>query len=366
MKQIKQILFLKRSYLQKNVIFIFIFFLQFLHAQDSSNTSFVFLPAIYHTPETKLAYGAFAQYNYREPDSPVESRPSSFTPILIFTQKKQFIGELQFDLYLKKETYHLTGVLTYKIYPNLYYGIGNNTPKSNEESYSSNDFITSLTFLKKIHPSINLGLRYDFENSTITKKDSLLKEPSVLGNKGGIISGAGPVVHFDTRDNIHFPSKGYFYQASLLFYPSFFGSDFSYRILNIELMKYYTFFKQHILAFHSYIQFTDGDVPFNKLSQIGGSRILRGYFTGRYIDNHIIFFQGEYRSPTWFNMGYVAFAGLGEVAPQLDKFDPADFKYSIGFGFRYMFIPKEKVNLRFDFGFVEGGFEFYANIGEAF
>ena len=49
-----------------------------------------------------------------------------------------------------------------------------------------------------------------------------------------------------------------------------------------------------------------------------------------------------------------------------NKFDVASFKYSVGFGFRYLFIPKEKLNLRFDFGFVEGGFNFYAHIGEAF
>ncbi len=355
----------------EKVVFISLIFLQFLFSQNSANdssktSSFVFLPVIYHTPETKLAAGALAVYNYRDENSSLDERPSAITPILVYTQKNQIIGELGFDLYFKKELYHFSGSIGYKIFPNTYFGIGNKTAEDNEEKYISNNFIASLTSLKRIQPSINVGLQYDFENLDITKKDSLLNINGTTGNDGGMSSGLGPVVHFDTRDNINFPSKGHFYNVSLLFYQSFLGSDFKYNSITLDLRKYHSFFADHIIAFQGYFKFTNGSVPFNKLALIGGSRIFRGYFEGRYRDKNLLFFQSEYRSPTWHNMGYIVFAGLGDVAAKINKFEPADFKYSFGFGLRYMFVPQEKLNLRLDFGFVEDGFQFYVNFAEAF
>lgn len=345
--------------------------LQLLHSQETvndttENSSFVFLPVIFHTPETQLAGGMVAQYNYRDSNNSPESRPSVLTPLLIYTQNKQFIGELGFDLYFQNELYHLTGGVLYKIFPNTYFGIGNDTPDENEEKYTSNNFLTSFTFLKQVLPFVNIGINYDFEKMNITKKDSLLSNSETTGKSGGLISGIGPAIHFDTRDNVNFPMSGHFYQGSVLFYQPFLGSDFQYHKISLDLRKYFTFFEKHTVAFQSFSQFINGNVPFNKLSQLGGSRILRGYFEGRYRDKNILFLQSEYRSPTWYNIGYVAFVGLGEVAPNIDDFSTSAMKYSIGFGLRYMFIPKEKLNLRLDFGFVKGGFEFYANFAESF
>ena len=46
------------------------------------------LPALYYTPETKIAAGAVLGYFYREAKSSSASRPSTFISTLIYTQRK--------------------------------------------------------------------------------------------------------------------------------------------------------------------------------------------------------------------------------------------------------------------------------------
>ena len=62
----------------------------------------------------------------------------------------------------------------------------------------------------------------------------------------------------------------------------------------------------------------------------------------------------------------VSFAGFGDVAGKISKFQLRDLKTSVGFGIRCLFVPKEKLNLRFDFGFGKNTSGFYINFMEAF
>jgi hypothetical protein len=60
------------------------------------------------------------------------------------------------------------------------------------------------------------------------------------------------------------------------------------------------------------------------------------------------------------------FGGFGQVAdgPGRLRFD--GFKYSIGFGLRFLVVPKEGANLRVDQAFGQGSSGFYFNANEAF
>jgi hypothetical protein len=107
-------------------------------------------------------------------------------------------------------------------------------------------------------------------------------------------------------------------------------------------------------------------VPFQLLSKLGGSVMMRGYYEGRYRAYDMIIFQTEYRFPVWRRFGLVVFAGLGDVTGKMTKFRIRDFKVSAGFGARYLFVPEEKLNLRFDFGFGKGTSGFYIDFTEAF
>ena len=92
---------------------------------------------------------------------------------------------------------------------------------------------------------------------------------------------------------------------------------------------------------------------------------MRGYYEGRYRDKDMIAFQMEYRLPVWWRFGLVGFVGFGGVADKIKKFKLKKFKYSIGWGIRYLLIRNEKINVRLDFGYGESSSGTYITIGEA-
>jgi hypothetical protein len=71
---------------------------------DQKRNGFIYFPIIFHSPETKMAGGAAVSYYYRESGSEITSRPSTITPMLIYTQKKQIVSQVGADLYWKDET----------------------------------------------------------------------------------------------------------------------------------------------------------------------------------------------------------------------------------------------------------------------
>ena len=70
--------------------------------------------------------------------------------------------------------------------------------------------------------------------------------------------------------------------------------------------------------------------------------------------------------PLWKRIGLVGFAGFGDVADKISHFDLENFKHSVGFGLRYLFSPKERLNIRLDFGFGSGTSGVYFTAAEAF
>ena len=77
--------------------------------------------------------------------------------------------------------------------------------------------------------------------------------------------------------------------------------------------------------------------------------------------------QAEYRRTLFWRLGGVAFAGFGDVAPGLGKFQFDELKYVVGLGGRFQAMKDEKLNVRLDAGISQGGqYAFYLSVKEAF
>ena len=118
-------------------------------------------------------------------------------------------------------------------------------------------------------------------------------------------------------------------------------------------------------------RFNFGKVPFFHMGLLGGSEVMRGYFNGRFRDNHAFSTTLEYRLPIWWRFGAAAFMAVGDVAPSLDAFKPQSLKYSVGGGLRFMIDKREKINVRLDVGHTigpigGGNTEFYITASESF
>jgi len=335
---------------------------------EQKKSGFVFLPIIYYTKETKVAAGAAAVYYFRALGNKLNSRPSSIRTRMVYTQEGQFRMGLGSDLYFQNEKFRLESNISFKNFIDKFYGIGNKTSKDMEEKYTSRIFKLKLDFQNRVYSYLNAGIRYELENDSImeVEEGSQLAKEQILGSKGGTASGIGFFLNWDSRDNIYFPSSGSYYRFMLTWFLNNLGSDYDFTEYRLDIRKYIPLFSSHVLAFQSYMNFISGNAPFQMLSLLGGESVMRGFYRGRYRDRNLIAFQMELRIPVWRRLGFASFLGFGDVAGKISHFNMGEFKYSAGFGIRYLLIPEEKLNIRFDVGFGNDSWGIYIIIAEAF
>jgi outer membrane translocation and assembly module TamA len=112
---------------------------------------------------------------------------------------------------------------------------------------------------------------------------------------------------------------------------------------------------------------TFGDVPYFKLPRLGGDKMMRGYYFGRYRDNVYYMGQVEYRKQIADRFYLVAFFGLGRVSDKFKNVTLKNLHPTYGLGLRFVLDVMEKLNIRLDIGFGDNGTSgVYFNAEEAF
>ena len=336
---------------------------------NAKRSGLIPIPVLSYTPETKLAFGAAAQYYYRPASAAIDARPSTLTPLLVYTTEDQIVAALFADLWFRQETLNLAGYIGYSEFPDKFYGIGNDTSEDDEEDYTPRYLRLRGRIQKRLVADFRLGLGYEYEHSTFeeVEADGLLSSGGVRGGEGGKVAGATVLASWDTRDNIFAASSGSFHQLTATFYEEDLGSDYGFAKYMLDVRGYIPTRTDHVLALQGFVGIESGEPPFQHLFLFGGEEMMRGYFLGRFRDEAMILVQAEYRIvPVWWRFGAVLFAGVGDVAAELGDFVLSDMKYSLGGGIRVVLNRQERIALRLDFGFGEDTSGFYITLGEAF
>jgi outer membrane protein assembly factor BamA len=318
-----------------------------------SGEKWVFIPAVTYSPETRLGLGvrAIRVFKYKGETNP-NLRPSSIPITILYTLNNQTIFTSELDLWANENKEYLNARLELSNFPFKYYGIGNDPVTDEGESYTTRFAYFHLNYQRQIIPGLFFGPKYEFRVDDIYRRvpGGILETTQVPGYDGQLLSGLGLNLNHDTRDNIFQPTKGWNNRFSWMGFASFLGSNFSFNQYNADFRKYFKTSKTHVLALQSWWSFTTGNPPFQHISLIGGSDRMRGYFEGRYRDNHAMVHQAEYRLPVYRNLGLVLFGHAGQVAPKLGEFGGNRFRYGAGFGFRYK-LNEEGLNIRLDIAF---------------
>lgn len=335
--------------------------------EERSNSLFA-LPVVFYTPETRLGFGAAGVYAFNFRGDSLGARPSSVQLVAAYTLNEQLLLHFPFNLFISNGNYYTYGEVSYYRYIYQFFGIGNEARLDQEESYGVSFPRIRLTALKRIHPKWYVGLRYWFEDYRITQTADagLLATENILGSTGGITSGPGVVALYDTRDNVFYSSDGWYVETLLQRNAAWTGSDFDYTTLSVDARTFLRTHPKHVLALNAYGLLQSGNVPFNQLSLLGGSRRMRGYFEGRFRDQNLLTIQAAYRAWLFWRVGAVAFVSYGGVAPRLAEVRLADFRYAAGGGLRFVLDQEKKLNVRFDIGFGKNTVGYYLTIGEAF
>lgn len=337
-------------------------------------------PVIYYTPETRFAYGAVVSATFRftrdfarlktdtissginRSDVP---RPSNVQLIAAYTQNKQVLLFMPFQVFYDRNKYYVYGEAGYYKYTYNFYGVGQRDVPP--ENYGVNYPRIRLNVLRRIRSGLYAGLRGEYENYAITRvdPDGLLATGTVPGGAGGRMAGAGLGLFYDTRDVVFYPTKGVVADLTYLGHSRAIGSDFRYNRYVVDVSSYHKLHCRAIVALNYVVSMTGGVAPFSALSLVGSGKRLRGYYEGRFRDDNLALLQAEARIGVWKRLSAVVFSGVGILGNDRRLLRADDPKVAYGAGLRVR-INNDGLNIRADYGFGKQSTGLYLTLGEAF
>lgn len=337
------------------------------------------LPVLLVTPETGLAYGAAIQ-TYFKLGKDTNTYTSQASIGIQYTTRKQLLIWPKWDLFLKGNSIRINGDFKYQKYPNKYWGIGFNTPNSNESDYSYKQVLFNFKWLTEIkNTPVFLGISYklntQYDIIPLDTPNYLTDIERPLGYQSFMTNGIGLAAMWDTRDHNIYPYKGVWVQFTGHYFIERQGNlnetAFNFFSMQIDAREYVSFFKElkkpHVFAFQQFLNVNSDEVPFDMLAKVGGDINGRGYWEGRYRDRIMMSMQAEYRLPLFWKFGAAFFAGASEVAPNFDEFDFSNLKWFAGWGIRFAIFEENRVNIRVDVGYGrDGSTGIYFKMNEAF
>ena len=118
------------------------------------------VPIFNRTPETGFMYGVSGLYTfYLQPYRLASdvTRPSFLFATAIYTQRKQFIGDIYLNLWTKNNDIHWVGDLSYTRFNYQYYGVGNATRLADKVRLDQNRLLLNSYIEKRIYQYIYTG-----------------------------------------------------------------------------------------------------------------------------------------------------------------------------------------------------------------
>lgn len=330
-------------------------------SQKKFDISFIGGPS--YSVDTKLGIGIVASGLYRLDKTDLELSPSNVAIYTNFTTSGFFSIGVENTTIFPKDRYRLYYDMNFAFRPSKYFGIGYDAGDLGHfTKYDDYRLSLDVNFLKKIWSNYFIGTTFTAKNYNAKHFDV----PSLIPNErlNTTAVGGGYVLSYDSRDFIPNPYKGIYVNFQQSFFSKNLGSSNSFNQIDFTFRTYHKILDKTILAFDFNGNFTNGDVPWNMLPQLGGSRQMRGYFLGEYRDKKQLNTQIEIRQKIYNRHGVVAWIGAGNVFDSFDEFLWKQTLPDYGFGYRWEF--KNRVNIRFDYGIGKGQSGFYFNINESF
>lgn len=336
--------------------------------------SFFILPAFAYAQETGAELGIAATYNFYLDKENVTSRTSNISLISTITTEKQKKININADLWTKNNDYHILLELRARDWPFNFYGIGNNTWKTDEDYLDQTLYRIKADVEKRIAPKLYLGVNTSYDHFKFEDKENggiFDTDPSISGKTGGQYASFGLSALYDTRDVTTYTNKGFYSRVKYAFVPQLFEeTDFNGSLLEADVRGFHPLSQKVNVAGQILYRGTYGEnIPFYSLRDLGGDMTMRGYYLGRYKDKNYLATQAELRYRFHPRFGILAYGGTGTTFSPEHK---ARFIPSYGAGIRYFFSIEHSSSIRFDYAFGEKrtGEErqkgFYLSLSEAF
>ncbi len=342
----------------------------FSQEKPAKTNQLLIFPVITKSIETGWSFGTVGAFVFKPSAKDTISRTSNLEILGLYSTKKQLVTAINGSQYFGRERYILNEQFSYSSFPDKFWGLGTTSPDTAEEAYKFRQYYIYIHLLRRIANHFFIGLLYEKQKVWDVEYTSggIFDKQNIVGRKGYNIDGVGTSLTYDSRNNAFQPDKGIFGQLYFNHFDKFWGSDYNYNNLVVDLRTYLPLRNTQVIAMQLYsFNNTGKEVPIRSQASFGGASRMRGYYEGRYKDQEQFIFQAEYRFPLYKRFRGVVFGGTGSVASSFDKYALNDLKYSYGAGLRFALSKKEKLNLRIDYGIGQGKSSgFYIQLGEAF
>ena len=238
-----------------------------------------------------------------------------------------------------------------------------------EEDYTPERIAVKMRYSRETLGELRLGVEYQVMRHRLDEvdPDGQLATGDINGTGNSTLSLPGIIVSWDTRDNIWAPKRGLWVKLDAGISSGTFGSDYRFNKFVGDFRGYVSAGENTVWAVQVLATGLDGDPPFFALPRLGGDDGLRGYRGGLYMDKTRMLGRAEFRRDGIVGrFGGVVFAGIGDVAPSMDKLSVVGNLWTAGLGIRYLWDEGEQLKIRLDFGWGNGDSGFYLSLGEAF
>ncbi|MCU0353706.1 MAG: outer membrane protein assembly factor [Cytophagales bacterium] len=307
-------------------LFVLLTFLPVAAQTDTARyrNAFTWAPFMGYSPETNFLFGANGKYLFKPGSAAVDTatRTSFVQATTFYTLSNQFRFIADYNVFTKNERFNFSGEAGFASVPIYYYGIGNLTERTGRELFSFKNISFGSLGLYRFAGKWFAGAGYSYSRffDLQLRDNGTLATQRPTGWNGSVSSGLHFVVRLDSRNSLLNAHRGTYLNAAFLPRTAWLGSQFVYQKYLLDARKYWSLRRQdpyrEVIAVQVYGEFSNGEVPFTDLSLLGNSMIMRGYYAGRFRDNHFVAAQVEYRRAlnSWF--GVVGFVGAGEGGGQ--------------------------------------------------
>lgn len=333
---------------------------------------FALAPIQIYQPVTEEGAGIALEYKYHL-DQQNKAASSSATALGGFiTGNRSWGAGISQRLYFRDDQWRARGSASYADVRYNYYGIG--TAAGEAGGYHGISVLldqrgvgTAAEILYRFGGLWYAGPLYRFVRTKSTFRPNPEFPPSQNPTDLDThVASLGPRITRDSRDAVDYPREGSLFDLRAGFFGKDVGSALHYQTYNVSYSKYMSVAPHQVLAVRGATCFTRGSTPFFDECLLSASENLRGYRASRYRDDNMLASQAEYRWEAWNRLGFVAFAGAGEIGPKFQDFTTGNILPGGGAGVRYRITTESHVNLRFDYAWGKSSREAYFFIGEAF
>jgi len=146
------------------------------------------------------------------------------------------------------------------------------------------------------------------------------------------ISGLGPLVTYDSRDNTFTPNRGIRSRLLYRFHDEFLGSDRRFHRLEWLGLAYTDHWESVVIGVRGDMRFTGGETPFYALPYVD----LRGIPAMRYQGDQIYVVESQVRWDFNLRWSLVGFGGYGHAVMPSGPAAGGENAWAAGSGFRYL------------------------------